>query len=92
MSEKTSFSCGEYIDITQVSNLFGRLQKSLQKSVNVELKADKVVKADTAGLQMFVALKREINTTDGNFVWKNPSDGLKNSAKLLGLAQELGLE
>ncbi|GAA6169127.1 STAS domain-containing protein [Sessilibacter corallicola] len=92
MSDKTSFSCGEYLDITQVSNLYGRLQKSLQKSVNIELKADKVNKADTAGLQMFVALKREISTTDGNLIWKNPSEGLINSAKLLGLAEELGLE
>ena len=92
MSEKTSFSCGEYLDITQVSNLFGRLEKSLQKSANIELKADKVVKADTAGLQLFVALRREVTAMDGSLQWKSPSDGLVSSAKLLGLSGELGLE
>ncbi len=91
MTGKTSFSCGELLDVTVVSSMHSRLQKSLMKSSNVEVKAEEVEKADTAGLQLFVALKKEISDTGGKLVWKNPSKALIDSARLLGLDKELGL-
>ncbi len=91
MAEKTSFSCGDSLDIQQVSALYKRLQKSVEKAINIELKADSVKKADTAGLQMFVSLRKELKSLGGDIVWKKPSDELLQAAKLLGLAQCLGL-
>ncbi|MFT5579756.1 MAG: anti-anti-sigma regulatory factor [Paraglaciecola psychrophila] len=92
MNNKTSFSCGESLDIASVKSLQTRLQKSLQKSSIIELKADAVEKADTAGLQLFVALKNEIDKLGGSVVWKNPSTALINCAVLLGLDETLGLQ
>ena len=91
MATKTSFSCGEALDIVNANSLFTRLTKALEKSSTVEIKADKVSKCDTAGLQLFVALKREVSKTGGRLIWKKPSDVLLNSAKNLGLDQTLGL-
>jgi len=91
MSAKTSFSCGESLDIAVVKSLHSRLHKSLQKSSTIELKADAVEKADTAGLQLFVSLKSEIDSLGGSLVWKNPSSALLDSAKLLGMDECLGL-
>lgn len=91
MASKTTFSCGELLDITAAAALSARLQKSLQKSANIELKADSVSKADTAGLQLFVALAREVEKTGGSLTWKKPSPALVETAVLLGLDGELGL-
>jgi len=91
MAVKTTFSCGESLDITEVASLQARLHKSLQKSSTIELKADDVKKADTAGLQLFVALARDVSNTGGALVWKKPSQALIDAARLLGLEKELGL-
>jgi len=91
MAVKTTFSCGESLDITEVASLQARLHKSLQKSSTIELKADDVKKADTAGLQLFVALERDVSNTGGALVWKKPSQALIDAARLLGLEKELGL-
>lgn len=91
MASKTTFSCGEQLDITAAAALYARLQKSLQKSANIELKAESVTKADTAGLQLFVALAREVAKTGGSLTWKKPSQALIETAALLGLDGELGL-
>lgn len=92
MASKTTFSCGEHLDIAEAANLHSRLQKALTKSANIELKADAVQKVDTAGLQLFVALAREVAQTGGSLHWKKPSQVLMDTAKQLGLDGELGLQ
>lgn len=91
MATKTSFSCGEALDIAHAAALQARLEKSLQKSSTIELKADAVEKVDTAGLQLIVAVKKEAQASGGNIIWKKPSEKLLTSAKSLGLSQHLGL-
>ena len=91
MASKTTFSCGEHLDITEAASLYERLQKALTRSANIELKADAVTKADTAGLQLFVALAREVADTGGGLTWKKPSQALLETAALLGLDRQLGL-
>ena len=91
MADKTSLSCGEALDISHATALHGRMQKALQKSSVVELKAHTVQKADTAGLQLVLSLKNEIETTGGQLIWKKPSNELIDAAKLLGLYESLGL-
>lgn len=91
MAAKTQFTCGEILDVTEVTSLQSRLQKSLQKSFTIELKAESVKKTDTAGLQLFVALAQEVRSNGGQLVWKKPSQALLEGAALLGLDKELGL-
>lgn len=91
MADKTSFSCGAMLDIANVESLHQRLLKALTKSSTVELKADKVEKVDTAGLQLFTALAIEVGKTGGQLIWKNPSSALLDAAAQLGLDHQLGL-
>ncbi len=92
MSNRTTFSCGENLDIAHATSMHQRLQKSLQKSLVIEIKADKVSKADTAGLQLLAALAREVTGRDGTLIWKKPSETLLATAQQLGLTQALMLE
>lgn len=92
MKGKTSFSCGESVDIIKASDLKARLIKALEKSSVIELKANKVQKADTAGLQLFVALRRLADQKGGRLIWKSPSEALLLAAKQLGLTNQLGLD
>ncbi|ARN74983.1 STAS domain-containing protein [Oceanicoccus sagamiensis] len=92
MTNRTSFSCGENLDIAHANSMHQRLQKSLQKSAVIELKADKVSKADTAGLQLLAALAIEVTRRGGHLIWKKPSDTLLTTAQQLGLSQALMLE
>ena len=91
MADKTVFSCGENLDITQVAALQKRLFKSLERSSVVELKAADVTRADTAGLQLLAALSQEVKGTGGKITWVKPSSVLLNTAKRLGLTEPLGL-
>lgn len=91
MSPDSSFSCGDSLDITLAAALHSRLQMSLQKSSSIELQASSVRIADTAGLQLFVALNSEIRRTGGELIWVKPSRALVDAAALLGLENELGL-
>lgn len=91
MADKTTFSCGESLDVQQAEALYKRLQKCMEDSINIELKSDDVKKADTSGLQMIISLRKELNSLGGDIVWKKPSQELIQSAVLLGLTENLGL-
>lgn len=91
MASKTSFSCGNVLDIANADALYQRLHKSLARSSIIELKAEQVEKVDTAGLQLFAALTIEVSKTGGKLIWKNPSKPLLDAALLLGLDRQLGL-
>ena len=92
MSTKTSFPCGDSLEISAVKSLHSQLHKILQESSLIELEADAVEKADTAGLQLLVSFKAKIDSLGGTLVWKNPSAALLDSAKLLGLIDSLGMD
>lgn len=91
MPTKTSFSLGDALHIETVSSLYDRLQKALKKSSVIEIKADKVTKVDSAGLQLIACLMAEVKAKDGRIVWKNPSACLLDTAKIIGLTVYLGL-
>lgn len=91
MINKTSLSLGESLDISQATSLHGRMLRALEKSSTIELKADAVQKADTAGLQLLLSLKKEVTMQGGEIIWKKPSKNLLDSAQLLGLFEHLGL-
>lgn len=91
MSDKTTFTCAEAIDISHAQSIHDRLLKSMHKSLTIEVKADRVVKADTAGLQVFVSLINEVQSLGGKVIWRKPSAALLQSAALMGVTDALGL-
>lgn len=89
---RTRFSCGKSLDIASVQQLKPRLAKSLARGSSIELKADQVEKADTAGLQLLLAVSHQAAAQGGRIIWKKPTEKLLEAARLLGLSSELGLE
>jgi anti-anti-sigma factor len=86
MADNTaSISCGEALTIANAANLHEQLQKALAKNSTIELEASTVEKVDTAGLQVIVALSRELEKSGGNIVWKNPSEKVVHAVSTLGL-------
>ena len=90
MMTKTTFSCGKELHVNHVLNLHRRLQKSLQKSRFIELKANLVEKVDSAGLQLLVALAQEIERSGGKLVCQKPSEILIDAISISGLSASLG--
>lgn len=92
MAEKTSFSCGNNLDIFHVDKLKQRLESALERGQTIVLKADKVERVDTAGLQLIIALKKKIEADGGSIVWQKPTQTLLDIAKLLGVDSILELK
>lgn len=91
MADKTTFSLGNNLDIFHVEKLKQRLDAVLSDGVSLVIKADKVERADTAGLQLFLAVKNKIESKGGHIVWHNPSTTLVEIATLIGVADILNL-
>ncbi len=91
MKDKTSISLGESFCIPQAAAMQKRFLKALTVSKTIEIKANKIQKIDTSGLQIIVAIKKELDDSGGAIVWNNPSDELINSAKMLGVSDVIGL-
>jgi len=91
MSNKSSISCGVSLDITEAESLKKRLLKALSESSTIELKAESVTKVDTAGLQLCIALQKDLALSEKTIIWKNPSQELMDGVKLLGLSEDLQL-
>lgn len=93
MSSGTStIDCGNGLTVATAADMHQKLQAALHDSSIINLKAHKVEKVDTAGLQLFVALGKEVERVGGKVVWQNPSDVLLQASKTLGLTQSVGLD
>lgn len=90
-SDTTTVDCGDALTVANAANIHQKLQAALNDSSAINLKADKVEKVDTAGLQLFVALSKEAERVGGQITWQQPSDALKQAAVTLGLTQSIGL-
>ena len=93
MSSGTStIDCGNGLTVATAADMHQKLQEALHDSSTINLKADEVEKVDTAGLQLFVALAKEIERVGGKVVWQEPSEALLQASKTLGLTHSIGLD
>jgi ABC-type transporter Mla MlaB component len=84
-TERSSVICGEVMTISHAAELHQQLRNALEQSTTIELVADKVEKVDTAGIQLLIALSRELDKVGGSILWKDPSAVLLQAAATLGL-------
>lgn len=91
MAKKTSVSLGTALDIVHVAGLKKRLITAMDKELPVVLVAEKVEKADTAGLQLIFAFIQKVNQNGHQVSWQKPSDSLLQTSEILGLKQALNL-
>ena len=89
---KETINCGEALTIAHVATINQQLRKALEKSSTIEVVADAVEKVDTAGLQLFVALFKELEKVGGHVVWRSPSNVLTDAAATLGLTSYLAFD
>jgi len=89
--EETVVSCGDALGMEDVGSLKERLSAALQSGGNIVLDAADIHSAQTPGMQLFVTFVRATEDKGLQFEWRNPTQALKESARLLGLSDSLKL-
>jgi len=88
MSDKTTLTLPEQLDITQVDSIKDRMNVTLEKDASkVEVKADKVERLDSAGIQLLLSFKAAVEGAEKEFVLLKPSDEFLAGAALLGTTE-----
>lgn len=82
---------GESLDISLVQVLHEELQQAIQQGGRVVVDATAVERADTAGLQLLLALAEAARLQGVDLRWQGVSQDLKESLGLLGLTEFLGV-
>ncbi|MCP3674946.1 MAG: STAS domain-containing protein [Gammaproteobacteria bacterium] len=92
MSDKTTLTLPEQLDIAQVVSLKDRMDKALAKEVSVfELIAEKIERVDSAGMQLLLSFKNAVQEANKEFKLLKPSDEFLTAADLLGSTELLEL-
>lgn len=89
MTQVHTLQCGERLSIDQVERLHTEIEEALRDGQGIELNAHQVQFCDTAGLQMLLALKRQMAETETTLGWVSVSPSVVQTAELLGLKQLL---
>jgi anti-anti-sigma regulatory factor len=84
--------CQPDLDIATAATLRQQLLDALQMQQPLEIDGQAVRKIHTAVLQLFLSLIIEAQARAVPVHWRNPSPALLEGARLLGLADRLGLE
>ena len=79
------------LSIAEVAALNENLQALFKNDEDVSIDASQVHMIDTAGLQLLLVLKMELQKHHRNISWPNPSPVFLETAELLGLSEPLGL-
>jgi len=91
MSKKSTLSLPNRLDISEVVSLKDRMDKALEKdSTVVDVKADKVQRLDSAGLQLLLSFKAAVINADKVMSLSNPTDEFLAAVELLGATELLG--
>lgn len=78
-------------DISIISNLHGRLKKCANRQVDVNMSTENLESIDASTLQLLLSFVQQIHSDGNNVNWQSPSPALLDSARLIGLEDELFL-
>ena len=90
MGKSKRIDCADVMDISGVAELSSILQE-IDNGYTVTFEAEGVERIDTSTLQLLTSFIRDASTRDISIQWKDPSEVLVNSARLLGLVEHLHL-
>jgi len=92
-TNKTSskFTLSEHLNIGNTEKLHTRLRNCVEKNLDVNLNAEKVLTIDTTALQLLLAFVQQMQINGNVVKWNKPSDALLKTATLTGLNTHLGL-
>lgn len=91
MSKTIELVCDESVDISVVGELYTKVTSEMEDGCTISFDASQVERIDTAALQFFAVLFNDAPRKNISINWVNPSDIVKKSAQLLGLAEHLRL-
>ncbi len=92
MSDKTTLSLPEQLDIGQVESIRVRMNKTLAKdAANIEVKTEKVDHVDSAGMQLLLSFRAAAINSGKAVTLIKPSDEFLAAAELLGTSELLEL-
>ena len=80
------------LNIQNVVNLYERLKKSYAENNAIEINASQVKSIDTSTLQLLFALKKDAIKNQKKVIFIQPSLKFVESARLLGLLEELEIQ
>ena len=93
MSNKSTLSLPQRLDINEASSLKDRMNKALEKDATTfDVKADSVEHVDSAGMQLLISFKNAVNSSGKKMNLTNPSDNFKTEIELLGATELLALD
>ncbi len=84
--------CQPDLDVAAAVTLHQQLLEALQTQQPLEINGQAVRKIHTAVLQLFLSLIADAQARAVPVHWRDPSPALLEGARLLGLADRLGLE
>lgn len=85
-------NCPGGLDIATTGELHAELTDALRSHRALTLNAEHVETADAAGLQLLCALFIDAAAKHVTLKWQNPSETLRQNARMIGAAQILGLD
>jgi len=88
---ETVVHCGDALGMEDVASLKQRLSVALQSGAPIVLDVADIHSAQTPGMQLLVAFIRATDDKGLHIGWRNPTQAIKESARLLGLSDILKL-
>lgn len=93
MSKKTTITLPEKLDISQGVSIRDKMDATLNKDAdNIEIKADKVEHADSAGIQLLLSFHAAAVAKNKQITLLKPSEAFLAAANLLGANELLGIQ
>lgn len=82
---KNSIQLPSHLTIRHIEQVYRQCEDALKGTANLRVDASEVSKVDTAGLQLLVVLKTEMDLQHSAIEWISITDELRNSAQFMGL-------
>lgn len=82
---------GAKCTIIRAEELHAQMETLLQSEHDVEIDASKVEQIDTSALQLLLNFHQTLSNDGRHILWKEPSEQLLNTAKLLGVDDHLAI-
>ena len=82
---------GDVLGIAELDALYPRLLSSLLEDNAIVFDCERIEQVDTAAMQLLYAFNKEVRIHGKSMQWRNVSDVFLHSARLLGIADSLGI-
>lgn len=91
MPETTTINLGEILDISFAAKLHSQLKEDIAEGASVSFVSSDLTRIDASCLQVLTSFMNYATDNDIQIEWCEPSDIIKEAAKLTGLTQILKL-